>query len=479
MPISALRGNDPFEQLIRATIQIESEPKFRLEDRKESQEGQKKVLQDLDGKISSLHSLLRNFTDQLSNPFRARTANVPEGSPFSITANDRATTGNHNLRVDRLAKTDTRVSNQFADPQEARNLNGSFSFSVAAPSDEDPDNRVTLTVEVDGDDSLADISAKINDVSHQAIQDGLITNDQRPDASVIQESTESARLVLRAGDTGFSNRIMFEDDPNGVLADLGISNDAIAEDGNGGMITEIGTSATNSELNSKFELNGLTLFRDSNQVDDAIDNVTIDLNRAGDPAETFSIGTDTESVVEDVEEFIEQYNELVDFVRNSGRVDGESGRRGPLAGDQTASSLRFGLRNQLIQQVDGQPEGAPSRLADIGLELDRDGKLSLADEDALVAAAENDPESLFGFFGGPDGIASRMREQLDRFTGTDGIMRNRIRSMDDQIRRTDRRISAQEARLVRREEQLRNQFANFQQSIEQLQGQQARMSGFF
>jgi len=478
MPISSV-GNDPWEQLIASIVRIESEPKFRLEDRKQQQESQKKVLQDFDGKISSLHSLLRGFTDPLSNPFRARTANVPDGSPFEATANDRAVTGNYNLRVDRLASTDTRVSNQFASAQDARGLDGSFSFSVAAPTTENPDARVALTVNVADGDSLADISASINAAAQQAVQDGLITNDQRPNASIIQESTESARLVLRSGESGFSNRLMFEDDPDGILGSLGINNDAMAADGQGGMITEVGTSATNSQLNSKFELNGLTLFRDSNQVDDAIDNVTLNLTRAGDPAETFTIGTDTKSIVKDVEEFVKEYNELVDFVRTSGRVDGDSGERGPLAGDQSASSLRFGLRNILIQAVDGQPEGAPSRLADIGLELDRDGKLSIADEDTLTAAAENDPESMFTFFGGPDGIATRMRDQLDRFTGSRGIMRNRLRTADDQIRRTTRRIATEEDRLQRREQQLRQRFAGFQQNIGQLQNQQQRMFGMF
>lgn len=478
MGISSV-GNDPWEQLIASIVRIESEPKVRLEERKQQQESQKKVLQDFDGKISSLHKLLGGFTDPLSNPFRARTANVPEGSPFEATANDRAATGNYSLRVDRLAATDTRVSNQFADAENAQGLSGSFSFSVAAPTEADPDARVSLAVNVAADDSLDDISASINAVAQQAVQDGLITNDQRPNASIIQESTESARLVLRSGDSGFTNRLLFEDDPDGILGSLGISNDAIAADGNGGMITDVGTSATNSQLNSKFELNGLTLYRDSNQVDDAIENVTLNLTRAGEPAETFTIGTDTESILKDMEGFVEEYNELVDFMRDRSKVDGDSGERGPLAGDQSVSSLRFGLRNQLIQSVADQPEGAPARLADIGLELNRDGKLSIADEDALTAAAENDPESMFTFFGGPDGIATRMREQLDRYTGTEGIMRNRLRTADDQIRRTTRRIATEEDRLLRREDQLRERFAGFQQTIGQLQNQQQRMFGMF
>jgi len=478
MGISSI-GNDPWEQLIASIVRIESEPKFRLEDRKEQQESQKKVLQDFDGKISSLHKLLGGFTDPLSNPFRARTANVPEGSPFEATASDRAVTGNYSLRVDRLASTDTRVSNQVGSAETAQGLAGSFTFSVAAPTDADPDARVSLAVNVAAGDSLADISASINGAAQQAVQDGLITNDQQPNASIIQESTESARLVLRSGDSGYTNRLQFEADPDGILSTLGISNDAIAAGGGGGMITEVGTSATNSQLNSKFELNGLTLYRDSNQVDDAIDNVTLNLTRAGDPAETFTIGTDTESILEDMKGFVEEYNALVDFMRDRSKVDGDSGERGPLAGDRSVSSLRFGLRNQLIQTVADQPEGAPARLADVGLELDREGKLSIADEDALTAAAENDPEALFAFFGGPDGIATRMRGQLDRYTGTEGIMRNRLRTADDQIRRTTRRIATEEDRLLRREDQLRERFAGFQQTIGQLQNQQQRMFGMF
>jgi len=58
-------------------------------------------------------------------------------------------------------------------------------------------------------------------------------------------------------------------------------------------------------------------------------------------------------------------------------------------------------------------------------------------------------------------------------------MRNRLRTADDQIRRTTRRIATEEDRLLRREDQLRERFAGFQQTIGQLQNQQQRMFGMF
>ena len=85
-PISVINASDPYERLISQIIQLESLPKFRLQDRRAKENAFKDVLSEADSKISALHTLLTDFTAQVANPFATRTVNNGETNAFDITA---------------------------------------------------------------------------------------------------------------------------------------------------------------------------------------------------------------------------------------------------------------------------------------------------------------------------------------------------------------------------------------------------------
>ncbi|MEX0601078.1 MAG: flagellar filament capping protein FliD, partial [Rhodothermales bacterium] len=130
----------------------------------------------------------------------------------------------------------------------------------------------------------------------------------------------------------------------------------------GGQVTAVGTSETDSELNSKFVLDGLTLYRDANSVSDALTDVTINLTEAGLGSKDFSIAADKDSIKGEIEGLIKKYNTVMTHLEGKMKVDGDAGIRGDLAGDSTFRGLRFGLRNDMAEMVSGQPADGPSFL---------------------------------------------------------------------------------------------------------------------
>lgn len=476
-----------FQRLIQRTLQSERQPKVELENQREQKKNFDSVLDTFDTKLSSLHGNLQGLTDTVSNPFDGRSAQpTEETSAFSVSANDQASLGTHTLTVNRLASADGRVSETFnADGTGLRNFfdtNGeqTFSVEVATPTDDNPDNRTSIDVTVNPDGStneeiLNDIRTAIDDAFDSAVDNETIESDERPTASVINPTSGEARLSLRSASTGFRGRLSFTDSADSLLADIELNAGQLADDTNGGMIKTVGSDEQTSKLTSEFELDGLTLFRNTNNVTDALDGVTIDLQDATGTNNTFEVTPDSEGAKEEVTTFVDNFNEVLSFIDEKTNVDAESGNRGDFAGERTFRSLRFNLRNEAIEDVSGLPDGLNS-LRDIGVEMNEDGTLELADEDALTSAVRTDPDVVKELFMGDDGVATRMKARVDRFVEAGGVLDERQDSVDATVDRLDDRIGRLEDRLSRREEQLRERFTEVEQTIRSLQRQQQSIS---
>ncbi len=610
--IPAYNASDPYELLIAQMIRLEAQPQVRLQQQRNDREVQRAVLDDFDSSLSALHTTLEGLTDPLANPFLARAATVPEGAGFGATVTDEAAIGSHTVAVERLATTDARVSRRLdADGGTLASFfsdNGvqTFSIEVASPTDDDPDRRVSVAVAVQpvgSTDSgiLGEIRTAISDAMADAVDAGEISATEAVAASVVTETSDTARLSLRSAGTGYDNRLALTDSDDGLLSLLqldrtelastagtvttpataaSVTGDAVevpltlgildgrslditvdgtattveiptgtydtvedlaaalgdelgsdvtvdveggalriataatgsaasiqitggsaldalgleamaspatgtdettttvSADESGGALVEIGTGEADSGLNARFVLDGLTMIRSSNEVDDALDGVTLSLNSVGE-ATTFNVETDAEAVAGEVEDFIGKYNAVLDFIEQRSKVDPESGSRGQFVGDSSIQGLRFGMRTDLLTTVEGQPEGI-ERLTDLGIEIGDDGRLTLADRDALVSAAAADPGALQNLFANADdGLATKLQGRLDVFLGVDGTLDARRDIADDRIRRLDRSIESWDGRLAQREESLRQQFAELQETLALLQGQQATLSNMF
>lgn len=475
-----------YKQLIDSIILSEKSPQLRMEQKKSDLKVYKGVLTDLDSKLSGLEGALDAFTSETSNPFEASTAATAESTAFGVSSGGDAALGTHTLQVDRLAQTDTRVSQQYTsnDTDLAGTGAKTFDISVASPTDDDAANRETIAVTVNpsgstNEEVLEEIAASINTAMANAVDDGTIESGQRAQASVVMESSGTARLSVRSGETGYTNRLEFTD-TDGLLATLDVTaGDTTTDDGTGGQIYDVGTSATDSALNSKFLLDGLTLYRDSNSVDDALNDVTLDLQQADSTQYSFSIETDEESIKGDVQSFIDKFNDVQKYLQEKTKVDPENDSRGAFAGESAIRALRYNLRNDAVDSVSGLPDEAPSSLVEVGIELSDNGTLELADADKLLAAAEENPAALKDLFGGEDGIATRMLNKVEGYVEAGGVLAERRETVDGRIGRIDDDIADFETRLERRREQLTEQFARVERIQQQSLSQQQSIAGFF
>lgn len=495
---NAYRADDPYEQLIASMISIERQPQNTLKAERAEQARMKGVIGDLDSKISALNKLVSTFTDLFTSPFQARAATGGSSSHFSVSAGDKAAYGAHTVQVERLAATDTRISAQLG--RAGSTLAGFFtangdapqtiSIGVGTPTADDPHARTDIAVTIDpadftdasDDGILKHISSAINAAMDAAVDDGTLTTGQKAAASVVNESSSTTRLSLRSGATGFSNRLTFTDSGNGLLDALDLLDTAdpekLATGTAGGQVKRVGTDEMDSDLTARFKLDGLTLYRNTNSVTDALEGVTLSLNGVGDAEQDFTVEPGADAIKKELDDFIKKYNDVLGYIENKSRIDGDSGTRGDFASDSTVRGLRFGMRNDLVRAVAGQGADAPKSITDLGIEIGKDGTLTLKDPDVLIAAVKKDAAGVQSLFSGDDGLAKRLETRLGQFTGATGLITARKKSYDDRLTRIDNRIKDWDERLTQREDQLRAQFAQMQQTIALLQGQQSAFQSY-
>ncbi|MBN2310440.1 MAG: flagellar filament capping protein FliD [Candidatus Hydrogenedentes bacterium] len=306
-------------------------------------------------------------------------------------------------------------------------------------------NGVTIAVDVTTD-SLSDVL-------------GRISNSDAGVTASYDTTTDTIRVV---SETLGSRTISFQDGTSDFLSKTNL------------------TTATQAAGNdAQFIVNGgATLTRNTNEVSDAIGGVTLNLLSVGTSAVTVS--GDDDSVVEDVQEFIDEFNTAIADLRSL------SSASGSLENDGSLRIIETFLRTTVFEQVSGI-SGDFKSLVDIGIstgdsfDAESVSQLTL-DEDAFREALRDDRANVEALFAndGETGVADRIFDYLDEITGLSGFLNQRAKSngiIDQQIESLNDQIDRVEERVTQKENRLRAQFARMEQLSAAYQSQGSMLSG--
>jgi len=132
--------------------------------------------------------------------------------------------------------------------------------------------------------------------------------------------------------------------------------------------------------------------RSSNTVDDVIYGVTLHLHdTTGAGGEELTLTRDIQSVKDKLDSMIIAYNSAVSFIKEKTGYNEVNKTAGVLMADYVVSTIRYKFREPLIEQTAGFIQDIDTFLTPlhIGLELDRDGILSLDMNEFDEAIAED------------------------------------------------------------------------------------------
>jgi flagellar hook-associated protein 2 len=112
--------------------------------------------------------------------------------------------------------------------------------------------------------------------------------------------------------------------------------------------------------------------------------------------------------------------------------------------------------------------GSLSSLADIGLELNRDGELVKSTfnfsnggtgQERLNDALDNNLSDIGELFASPNGIASQLASMVEDYTDNDGVLTQREQTLNERVAEIEIEYQTLETRLRSYEETLRKQFS--------------------
>ena len=243
-------------------------------------------------------------------------------------------------------------------------------------------------------------------------------------------------------------------------------------------IVNLDTAAQVAGSDSQFTVNGGAVqTRNTNEVADAIGGVTLSLLSVG--TSTVTVSSDDDAIVEDVQEFLTEFNASVVEITNL------VAQNGTLKSDGTIQTIKNYLQQMIFSDVPGI-SGQYKNLLDIGIStgdsFDREAVSQLTlDEDAFREALREsraDVEKLFSN-SGKTGVADILDSYLKDITSFAGSLNARSKSsgtIDQQIRSYNDRIDRLETRISRMEIRLRSKFIAMDQLVSLYQQQSSALS---
>lgn len=264
-----------------------------------------------------------------------------------------------------------------------------------------------------------DIVIDAENDSLAGLRDAINRADTGVTARILTD-VNGARLVL-AGSEGGDQSFSLTAPATPILGTPSPLNDfAYPPSSDGGM------SIVSAAANSRIIVDGVELNLSSNEVDNAITGVRLNLLEAA-PGRTITISGDrpTSGVRDLVVEFVDAYNVLREGLNNATRpgTDGTDG--GPLAGNSAVRDMVRRLSSMSSTLL--ASEGQFRTLADIGIRTNNDGTLSI-DNARLDSVLETDLDAVSRMLDptNPDvanpGLAGTMNAIRDSLQAQDGAL---------------------------------------------------------
>lgn len=357
-----------WDTLIEASVASKTARADSIETKITANEAKVSAYQELQGLLDTLatntETLASSVINSLSgSAFAARaatistTGDVSASSVLSMSIDDGAVTGDHTLTITQVPTAHKVLGTSVADKTEALGYSGVFSIGVEGGD--------SVDISVTDGMSLADIASAINAQSST-------TNVQ---ASVIQVSSTSYELLLSAS---VDNATIETSSVSGtdIMSALGITDDS------GEFTNEV-----QQPQPAIITLDGITISRDTNDIDDVLDGVTFNLLQATPSGSSisFDIEPDADTIVAAVEQFVTDYNAVREFIigQQATSSDGTASDDAVLFGDSTLRDLMTQISAALNTTVGGLS------LADLGLTFDSNNELSL-DSSTLTSTLSSD-----------------------------------------------------------------------------------------
>lgn len=308
----------------------------------------------------------------------------------------------------------------------------------------------SVDITVSATDKVADIASKINGANAGVT------------ATILTAANGDQRLLLSGKNTGEVAAFR-------VSALEGADTDPYSAgntDGSGLSRLANATIDTVSKQAAKdaaATVNGIAVTSSTNVFANTVAGVTFTAQKQTDVGKpvTITVAKDTSAVKANIDAFVKAYNDINDMLNDATKYDPATKKGGMFQGDSTT----VGLQNMLRSAIQNITTGSSvfHRLADVGIEQQRGGNLSV-DSTKLTKAMNDNMDELKNMFrnttdagGAADGIAVKFKALTTNLLATGGFFQTKDSSYKLALQRNskdqevlNKKVDSFEARLTAR-----------------------------
>jgi flagellar hook-associated protein 2 len=368
--------------------------------------------------LDGLKTALTDLKDQ--SDFNTQNPRNSQPSAIAVTGSGQASAGSHSIIVNKLAQAQKLASNGFATSSESLNNGNSISLSLSVNGAASEILQVPA-----GSDTPKGVVAAINSAGKGVTAQLINTGD----------STKPFKIIL-TGVSGASNSFEISSDSGGIDFD-----------------TKIQSSA-----NGEAYIDGLKVEPAVNKLTGLVPGVTLELLSTTNGAATFEVTRDKAAIQSKVEALVVAYNDansllgVVSDPKSTVEGYGASLISNPIVG-----TVRNMMREVIFTDTNS-PSGGLKNMRDLGITVDRYGKMSLdkakldtvlTDKfEDVVTLMSNNQENLSTFSAAKAGAAGEGVKKLASMLATNGILTAQSTNLTKQITGYNEELAKLETRMT-------------------------------
>jgi flagellar hook-associated protein 2 len=452
-PIST--GPIDVNTLVTELMTVESLPLKQLQSQESGVQAKLSAYGQVQSALSSFDTAVSAL--KLNSAFNAAQATVT-GSGVSASVSGTPARGSYAVTVSSVAQAQAAASAPLA----ASTVVGTGTLTiqvgtyVAAGNTFTPTTGSTpVSITIDSsNDTLAGVAAAINGASAGVT------------ASIVTDNAGS-RLVVSSSNTGTTNAFkMTVADADGTNTNMtGLSQIAFDPTATAGAGKNL--AQTQAAADAQYSINGLALTSSTNSITTAISGLTLNLTQAPASGSTLqaqiTVGTDATAVSGSVNNFVQAYNSLVNLESSLTGYNASSKTASTLTGDSSMFALSSQLKSILGSKMTGA-SGGVSWLADVGVDFQKDGTLSLNAGKFASALAAN-PTGVAQLFsnatgtGSQKGFAIQLASSVESMLSPNGLLGGTQTSLRSTITTMNNRVTEFQAQLSQTQQRLITQYS--------------------
>lgn len=354
------------------------------------------------GLLSNAMATLQDAAKVLSEPeglFSKSASYTDSDSLVPVELETNVQPGTYTFEVNAIAKSQSLASASFNSVDDAVG-EGTLTFNIGKVTADA--SGVMTAFDQDTAAESVDIVIDSTNNSLEGLRDAINKADFGVQASIIYDG--SGYVLQLTADSGANNALEITVDEGGTAAEnidnSGLSRFAFNVDASNVTQKQGGQDA-------ELVVNGLTVTRESNVLDDVVDGLKFEILKPSDVGEQISItvSDDKAFAEQNIRDFVDSYNSFLDAIKPAvgiSEVENEDGSKdkvvGSLSKDALAKSMLTQIRSVIVSAIPGLADSEFTTLGAMGIRTELNGSLSI-DEKLFTRAFEENFESVQKLFG--------------------------------------------------------------------------------